>query len=34
MKLQGEPNNWVGLALLLALIAIFALLIHWIGMPK
>ena len=34
MKLKDEPNNWMGLGLILALILVFALLIHWIGLPK
>lgn len=35
MKLRDEPNNWLGLALILGLILVFALLIHWAGgVPK
>jgi hypothetical protein len=34
MKLADEPNNWVGLALLLLLIAAIALGIHWFNLPK
>jgi hypothetical protein len=34
MKLGGEPNNWLGLGLLLALIAAIALAIHWFNRPK
>ena len=34
MKLQDEPNSWLGLALILVLILVFALLIHWAGLPK
>ena len=34
MKLQDEPNNWLGLALILVLILVFALVIHWAGLPK
>jgi len=30
MKLGDEPNNWLGLALIL----VFALVIHWLGLPK
>ena len=29
MKLKDEPNNWIGLVLILALILVFALVIHW-----
>jgi hypothetical protein len=34
MKLRDEPNNWLGLALILVLILVFALVIHWAGLPK
>ena len=34
MKLSDEPNNWIGLGLLLLLFAVFALVIHWLGLPK
>jgi hypothetical protein len=34
MKLKDEPNNWIGLALILVLFVAFALLIHWMGLPK
>ena len=34
MKLGGEPNNWLGLGLLLTLIAVIALAIHWFNRPK
>jgi hypothetical protein len=34
MKLGDEPNNWLGLALLLFIFATLALLIHWLGLPK
>ena len=34
MKLKDEPNNWLGLVLILVLIVVFALLIHWMGVPK
>ena len=34
MKLGGEPSNWLGLGLLLALIAAIALAIHWFNRPK
>jgi hypothetical protein len=34
MKLGGEPNNWIGLALLLFLIAAIALGMHWLNLPK
>ena len=32
MKLRGEPNNWIGLVLILVLIAVFALAIRWAGL--
>jgi hypothetical protein len=32
MKLRDEPNNWIGLVLILVLIAGFALVIHWMGL--
>jgi hypothetical protein len=34
MKLGDEPSNWLGLGLLLALIAGFAMAIHWFSLPK
>jgi hypothetical protein len=34
MKLSDEPNNWIGLGMLLLLIVVFALVIHWLGLPK
>jgi len=34
MKLKDEPSNWIGLALILVLVAVAALLIHWLGVPK
>ena len=34
MKLQDEPNNWIGLGLILVLIAAAAIAIHWIGLHK
>jgi hypothetical protein len=34
MKLGDEPNNWIGLGLLLLLFVVFALIIHWLGLPK
>ena len=34
MKLGDEPNNWLGLGLLLLLFAGLALIIHWLGMPS
>jgi hypothetical protein len=34
MKLGDEPNNWIGFAVLLALFALIALGIHWLGLPK
>jgi len=34
MKLGDEPSNWLGLGLLLALIAGIALAIHWFNRPK
>ena len=34
VKLKDEPNNWLGLVLILVLILVFALVIHWAGMPK
>ena len=34
MKLGDEPSNWLGLGLLLALIATIALAIHWFNRPK
>lgn len=34
MKLGDEPSNWIGLALLLIVIAVLAITIHWIGLAK
>jgi hypothetical protein len=34
MKLSGEPNNWLGLGLILLVFAAVALLVHWLGLPK
>ena len=34
VTLKDEPNNWLGLVLILVLILVFALVIHWAGMPK
>ncbi len=34
MKLGGEPNNWVGLGLILLLFAVIALFLHWLNIPK
>ena len=34
MKLGGEPNNWIGLALILLLFAAIALAMHWLNLPK
>ena len=34
VKLKDEPNNWLGLVLILVLILAFALVIHWAGLPK
>ena len=34
MKLGDEPSNWIGLGLILLLIAVFAIAIHWLGLPK
>jgi hypothetical protein len=35
MTLKDEPNNWLGLVLILALILVFALAIQWAGgLPK
>jgi len=34
MPPSNEPTNWLGLALILILVAVFGLLIHWMGMPK
>jgi hypothetical protein len=34
MKLKDEPNNWLGLALILVVVAVAALLIHWLGVTK
>jgi len=32
MQLKNEPTNWTGLALILVLIAVFAIVIHWMGL--
>ncbi len=34
MKLGGEPNNWIGLGLILFLIAAISLGVHWLNLPK
>ena len=34
MKLGGEPSNWIGLGLLLFLIAAISLGVHWLNLPK
>jgi hypothetical protein len=34
MKLTGEPNNWLGLGLILLLFVVIALTVHWLGQPK
>jgi hypothetical protein len=34
MKLTGEPNNWMGLGLILVLFVVIALAVHWLGQPK
>ncbi len=34
MKLGDEPNNWIGIALILILVATLGILIHWMGLPK
>jgi hypothetical protein len=34
MKLKDEPNNWLGLVLILVLILVFALVIRWAGLLK
>ena len=34
MKLGDEPNNWIGLGLILLVFASVALLLHWLGAPK
>ena len=34
MKFKDEPNNWVGMAVLLVIFAVLALVIHWLGQPK
>ena len=34
MTSAKEPNNWLGIALILILVAVIGLLIHWMGMPK
>ncbi len=31
MELKNEPNNWMGLGLILVLIALFAVAIRWFG---
>jgi hypothetical protein len=33
MKLSGEPSNWVGLGLLLLLVAMIAMGIRWLNVP-
>jgi hypothetical protein len=33
MKLKDEPNNWIGLVLILVLVVVFALVIRWAGLP-
>jgi len=32
VTLQNEPTNWTGLVLILVLIAMFAILIRWMGL--
>lgn len=32
--MKDEPTNWLGLVLILVLIAVFAILIHWMGLHK
>lgn len=32
MKLKDEPANWIGLALILVLVAVIALAIRWMGL--
>jgi hypothetical protein len=34
MRLGDEPNNWLGLALLLALVAVIAIAIRWAGLAN
>ena len=34
MKLGGEPRNWIGLGLILFLIAAISLSLHWLNVPK
>ena len=34
MKLSGEPSNWIGLGLILFLIAVIAMSVHWLNLPK
>ncbi|MEA2981234.1 MAG: hypothetical protein QOF09_3057 [Alphaproteobacteria bacterium] len=34
MKLSGEPSNWIGLGLLLFLIAAISMGVHWLNLPK
>ena len=34
MKLGDEPNNWVGLGLILLVFATVALCLHWLSLPK
>ncbi len=31
MELKNEPNNWIGLGLIVVLIALFAVAIRWLG---
>ena len=34
MNVKDEPNNWIGLALILVLFVVFALVIRWLGHPN
>jgi hypothetical protein len=34
MKLGDEPSNWIGLGLILLIIAVLSLAVHWINLPK
>ena len=34
MKLRDEPNNWIGLGLILVLVVVFALVIRWAGLSQ
>jgi hypothetical protein len=34
MKLGDEPSNWVGLGLILFLIAAISLGVHWLNLPR